>query len=102
MKPFENKSICIVECLKEYIARTSTLRKEGTQLFINFDESSHKAVSRDIISRWIKFVIEDAGIDVDLYNAHGTRSAASSCAKQNNTTIDDIIKTASMCFMIRQ
>ena len=30
LKPFENKFICIVEFLKVYIERTSTLRKEET------------------------------------------------------------------------
>ena len=65
LKPFENKSNCIGKCLKEYIERTSTLRKEETQFFISFHKR-HKTVSRDTISRWIKSVIEETGIDVDL------------------------------------
>ena len=73
--------------------RTSTLRKEETQLLISF-QKPHKAVSRYTNSRSIKSVIEGAGIDVDLYEAHTTRSASSSYAKQNNTTIDVVIKTA--------
>ena len=93
LKPFENKFICIVEFLKVYIERTSTLRKEETQLFISFHKPP-KAVSRDTITRWIKSIIQETGIDVDLYKAHSTRSASSSYAKQNNTTIEDIIKTA--------
>ena len=32
--------------------------------------------------------------DVDLFEAHSTRSAASSYAKQNDTMIDDIMITA--------
>ena len=63
LKPFENKSICIVECLKEYIERTWTLRKEETQMFISFHKP-HEAVSRDTISKWIKSDIEKTGIDL--------------------------------------
>ena len=38
-----------------------------------------KPVSRDTISRWIKSVLELAGIDNAIFKAHSTRVAAVSC-----------------------
>ena len=89
----ENSDICVVLCLKEYLKRTENLRKDEKQLFISFNKP-HKKVSRSTISRWIKLVLREAGIDVDIFKAHSTRSAACSNAKKNGVTLEHIMKTA--------
>ena len=86
-------SICVFEALKVYIERTKNLRQDTKQLFISFHKPHH-AVSKQTISRWIKKVLNEAGIDVSCFGAHSTRSAASSKFKFNNVPIDDILKTA--------
>ena len=35
----------------------------------------------------------EAGIDVEIFNAHSTRSASTSAAVQNKMNVEDILKT---------
>ena len=63
----QNKSLCIVSLLREYIDRTSNLRGQETQLFIS-TQAPFKGVARATISRWVKRVMDKAGIDVKCLN----------------------------------
>ena len=86
-------NICVVRALKVYISRTKSLRGSETKLFISFVKP-HYAVSRSTISRWIKSVLEEAGIDIDVFKAHSTRSASCAMAKRDGVCMDQILKTA--------
>ena len=92
--PYEvNPRICVVRALKEYIRRTSSLRGNEQQLFISFVKP-HTAVSRSTISRWIKTVMFEAGIDVDVFKVHSTRAASCSRLKRDGVPIENILRTA--------
>lgn len=93
LKPYyENRATCPVHTLREYVDRTKPLRK-CSQLFISFSRP-HLPVSKSTLSRWIKTVMEEAGIDASIFKTHSTRAASSSSARDNNVNIDDIMKTA--------
>ena len=62
LRPFEDKSLCVVTTLKEYLTRTQSLRGSEDQLFISFTRY-FRSVSRETISRWVKFVLTDSGTD---------------------------------------
>jgi hypothetical protein len=49
--------------LKEYLKQTHELRANTRQLFISYIKP-YKAVSTSTISRWIKVVLQRAGIDI--------------------------------------
>ena len=51
-------------------------------------------VTCETLSRWIKRVLFESGIDTDLFKAHSTRAAASSAAKNSHIPINDIMKIA--------
>ncbi|XP_038065690.1 uncharacterized protein LOC119735825 [Patiria miniata] len=51
-------------------------------------------VTKETISKWIKQVLSNSGIDVSVFKPHSTRSAAVSVAKRADVTINDILKTA--------
>ena len=68
----KNKSLCIVSLLREYIDRTSSLRGQETQLFIS-TQAPFKGVARATISRWVKSVMDKAGVDVKCFKPHSTR-----------------------------
>ena len=53
-----------------------------------------KPVSRDTISRWVKNVLEKAGINTKIFGAHSTRAAATSAAKSANKSINTIMDAA--------
>ncbi|XP_063380718.1 uncharacterized protein LOC134667304 [Cydia fagiglandana] len=102
LKKFNNKiEICPVTTLQSYIKRTQHVRNTNN-LFITH-KKPHHAVSTQTISRWIKNVLREAGIDVTIFTAHSTRHASTSAASRSGISIDVIQKTAgwsqnSICF----
>ena len=93
LKFYDNLSICVARTLIHYLEITKGIRGDEQQLFISV-QKPHKAVSKESISRWIRVVMEEAGIDTDTYKSHSTRAAASSAAKRENYPIDSILEMA--------
>ena len=62
---------CPMSTVSAYITRTCNLRNPTDfRLFISFVKP-HRAVSPATISRWIKTVLSDAGIDTSIFKALG-------------------------------
>ena len=78
--------------LHEYLNRTKDLRKQVDNLLISYARP-HFAVTKNTISRWIKSMLETAGIDVSIYKSHSTRAAASTAKKENLFSVEDILRT---------
>ncbi len=91
--PSEDKAVCPVTTLNEYISRTSPLRLSSTKLFLSFVKP-HKPVSTATIARWIKSVLESSGIDTSVFKAHSVRGAATSHAFHSGMPLADILKLA--------
>ena len=87
-------NLCAATVMDEYIKRTQPLRNDETQLFISFIKP-FKKVSKDTISRWIKKVMNLAGIDTTVFKPHSTRAASTSKAKTCQLTLSTIMKSAS-------
>ena len=65
--------VCPMSTVAAYITRTCNLRSPTDfRLFISFVKP-HGAVSTATISRWIKTVLSDAGIDTSVFKAHSVR-----------------------------
>ncbi|CAG2240323.1 unnamed protein product [Mytilus edulis] len=88
----EDKSLCIVTVLKEYLVRTSCFRKTQKLILSCIKPYSH--VSKDTLGRWVKIVLQTAGVDITIYKPHSTRSASTSAALRCATSIDTILKAA--------
>ena len=86
----QDRRICPLTALQEYLDRTQGLRNGEQCLFISYVKP-HRAVSRDTISRWAKSVLESSGIDSHKFSAHSTRAAAASRAKQKDVPLDVIL-----------
>ena len=69
-----------------------TLRK-GSYLFITTIKP-HEAVSKDTISRWLKTILQRAGIDTSVYKGHSTRTASTSAANAAGIPINIIMEKA--------
>ena len=63
---------------KEDLRRTVKLR-QTKQLFIQLRQT-HTAISRDTLRRWTRETLSAAGIDMDRFKSHSTRSASTSWA----------------------
>ncbi|CAH3175287.1 unnamed protein product [Porites lobata] len=77
----------------KYLIRTSNLRGSCSQLLICHCKP-HGPASKDTISRWLKQVMLDAGINTSVFKPHSTRSAATSAAKSADVPLDEIMTTA--------
>lgn len=90
---YANNSLCIVTYLHKYLLITKTLRKAETSLFISF-YAPHKKVTKDTISRWIKTVLKDSGIDTSIFKPHSVRAASVSKANNARLPLETILRTA--------
>ena len=88
-----DQSLCVFTHMKEYLQRTKSLRGSETKLLLSHVKPHHRA-SKDTISRWIRSVMADAGIDVNTFKPHSTRAAAASKAKTVSVPIKEILDTA--------
>lgn len=65
-----DRRLCVVECLKQYEARTKQFRPEGKEqlenrLFLSHVRP-HKPVTSQCIAHWIKDLLQEAGIDTKV------------------------------------
>lgn len=88
-----DKRLCVVACLKEYVKKTESVRVGQDALWLSYCKP-FKPVSRDTISRWVKNVLEKAGINTKIFGALSTRAAATSAAKSATTSINTIMDAA--------
>jgi len=88
----KDRRICVVLCLEAYLKATKEVRSD-TQLFLSYVKP-HKPVTRASIARWIKSIMQKAGIDVTMFRPHSTRSASTSAAFQQGVSVPDILKKA--------
>ena len=93
LRTFKDERLCVVTTLKDYLTRTQSLRGSESQLFISYNRP-FKGVSRDIISRWVKLVLTDSGIDTSRFKPHNTKAASTSAAINASVSLDDILHTA--------
>jgi hypothetical protein len=89
----ENRNICPATVIQDYIEKTREIRKSSKNLLLTF-KRPHKPATSQSISRWIKQVLGEAGVDVSVFGAHSTRHAATSAADASGVSIDTIRKTA--------
>ena len=86
----EDKSLCVVTTIDEYIKRTVNWR-EGTktQLLLGYIKP-HVEVSSSTISQWIKETLKLSGINVTTFKGHSTRPASSSKVGSTGLSVSDI------------
>ena len=83
--------LCVVDAVKEYLARTKPLRGIITSLFVTCVKP-YKAASKDTMSQWVKTTLELAGIDLSRFKPHSIRSASASTAAVAKVPVDTILE----------
>ncbi|XP_074636846.1 uncharacterized protein LOC141894991 [Acropora palmata] len=84
--------ICPYVCLEDYIERTKSLRHDDVLLISTI--KPHRAIGSQTLARWIKTVLQLAGVDIDMFKPHSTRHAASTAAYQASVPLDEIFQRA--------
>ena len=87
-----NDKLCLVKHLHRYLEITEELRK-GSKLFISYIKP-YDPISRGTFSRWVKQVLEAAGLDTVQYGSHSTRAASTSAAASHGASLVSIMKAA--------
>ena len=87
----QNK-LCVVATLDCYLERTSKFRKSN-QLLLCYAKP-HGPAAKATISRWVKEIMKAAGVNVEVFKPHSTRSTATPAAKVAGVPIVEIFKTA--------
>ena len=67
--------------------------RAGDKLLVSF-VNPHHHISRDALSRWLKTVLDLAGIDLNKFSGHSTRTASASAAFSRNVPLDILLTTA--------
>ena len=82
----ENPKLCVVKTLSHYLERTQSFREQETKVFLTY-QKPHHAVSASTISRWIKSMLKQAGVDTSNFEANSTRAASSSAANKQESPL---------------
>ena len=89
--------LCPVECLSTYLEKTKQWRPSSDsmqQLLFLALKKPHRPVSSATLSRWLKEVIQLAGIKEDIFKGHSVRGASTSAAKRAGLSIGTILSMA--------
>ena len=54
----------------------------------------HNPITAPTLSRWLRMVLKNAGIDTDIFKAHSVRGASKTAAMNSNVPLDDVMKMA--------
>ena len=85
-----NSRLCPVTTLRAY---EESLRNGETKLFLALIKP-HKSVTSCTVARWLKALLQAAGMDTSIFSAHSVRGASSSKAANMGITTNDILKAA--------
>ncbi|CAG9127378.1 unnamed protein product [Plutella xylostella] len=80
--------------LVDYISFTKELRSTSSDHLLITVKRPHRNATAQSISRWIKQVLQESGVDAAVFSAHSARHAATSAAHSAGLSLDLIRKTA--------
>lgn len=89
----DNITLSPVATLKAYEQQTEIFHSGESKLFLA-TINPHRAVSSSSIARWLKWLLEVAGVDTSIFSAHSVRGASSCTASNMGITTNDILRTA--------
>lgn len=94
-KQFSDKpELCVFSLLKLYLELTRGLRSDTCDLLFISYRKPYKSVSSQTLGRWVKSMLDEAGIDVSIFSAYSIRHASTSFAASKGINIDEIRRTA--------
>lgn len=91
----ENPKVCPALTLQAYIKESTHMRSDQSEDYLLISiKKPFKKVSAQTISHWVKRVLCNSGIDVNVFGAHSTRHASTSAAHKAGVGIETIRKAA--------
>ena len=95
-----NERLCQVDTLRHYLKATRNLRpvflsSKPDPLFVPYVKPNNP-ITAPTLSRWLRMVLKNAGIDTDIFQAHSVRGASKTAAVNRNIPLDDVMKMADL------
>ena len=88
----KDQEMCVVSALIEYLKRTKILRANGDKFHLLL---IYVKPQGSTVSRWIREILKEAGVGVDVFKGHSTRSASTSKACLSGISVTDILSRGS-------
>ena len=83
-------ALCVVQHLSMYIKCTEPVRT-STSLLLSYQKPFHP-VGTQTLGRWLRGLLQDAGINLQAFGPHSIRAASSAAAKRGGAQVDTILK----------
>ena len=92
----KNQVLCVVPALNEHLKRTETSRtnRNKFQLLLSYIKP-HVKIHSSTVSRRIKEILKETGVDADVFKGHSTRSVSPSKECLSGISVDDILSRGS-------
>lgn len=88
----ERPKLCLFSCITKYLHISRPLRKDETVLFVSY--KTHKPVGSQTLSKWIRLILKQSGVNSEYFSGYSTRHAATSKVFAKGLDIGNINKTA--------
>lgn len=94
--PFFTKKpeLCAASVLLSYIEKTSADRDDSLEYLFLSEKKPYKNINKQTLSKWVKMVLKNAGVDTKIFTPHSTRHSSTSKAWSCGISIDTIRRTA--------
>ena len=90
-----SQCLCPVAALRKYEERIKCLKETEVQTKLLLGKvKPHNSVTLSTVARWLRSMMEKAGIDISMFKAHSTRGVAVTAAANAGITTEDILKAA--------
>ena len=86
-----DKRLCPYHYLTVYLERTLETRGKHKKVILTI-KKPHTPVTTNTVSRWVKSVLSEAGVDVTMYKPGSTRMASVSKAKRVGVPLEEILR----------
>ena len=73
----QNGRLCVVSVLKEYLSKMKGIGGKEDKLFLSH-QKPHRYISKDTLARWLRDVLNGAGVDAQQFGEHSTCAASTS------------------------
>ena len=88
----QNIALCPVATIESYIhARGELVNAEVHDEFLLCYRKPHGPATKDTLSRWVKLVLHQSGVDLNTFSAHSCRSASTSKATTSGVPLEKIL-----------
>lgn len=89
----QHEQWCVVRTLRHYLFRTAQYRYNPSSLFLGIS-GNHNPVSKQTMTKWVKKIFINSGIDSKIFSSHSTRHASTSAAVRLGVPMDSICSRA--------